>query len=211
MSNEKDPKDLALDDLEAIYSPAHADYGASGADPTTPGYVPVKPDIPQNTSLARSHASARSMALEMTGKIAPNKCRFLCQACGWDKTLEFEKDELEAIPDRDPRNWPLVGGQCLACSSPTIIPYDMLAQGIDEFRPANARARENRREDYRDAAKEFVGVVKDELIGGGITAPGSTLDQPPAEAAGGKAGGPPRDGLPDADDVDISTVKPRGT
>ena len=56
-----------------------------------------KKDAPSNAIALRSKEEARALARSLFGDAPPNRMRFVCVSCGWDKTLEFEDAEVAAL------------------------------------------------------------------------------------------------------------------
>jgi len=165
-----------------------------------------KPDVPSTGLVVRTAQEAKTLALKISGRPVPNEARFHCTMCGWDKTVQFEPDEIEAMPDRDVRNWPQVGGRCMNpdCGEPTIVAHDFMAD-VD-FMPAMEQARKQRKEDVQDATRTAIQTAKEELLG--VITPGSIFDS--SKDAPPRPAKKPGD-LPDADDVDTSGLEPRKT
>lgn len=161
----------------------------------------LKPDVPKGSALAISTPDqARAIVRRMSGDEEPDRCRFHCVMCGWNGTLHFDADEIAALGDV--RSY---GGPCQGCSSMTLQPYDTIAGGA--FKSIHEMASNNRKKEYSEAADVFIDKVSGrvgDMFGGAM--PGSTLSPDP----GGPApNGPSRDHLPEADDVDLSGMKPR--
>lgn len=169
------------------------------AEDDVPGF---RPDVPSSgAALAlKSKEDAARLARRIAGEALPDECRFVCIQCGWDKTLRFEKDEIEALGG-DVRSYT---GPCSGCGLEMLRPYDSL--GGDEFRPIAQRARDNRRAEFGEAAEVFLDKAGERIqtMMGGVM-PNSTLDaQQDDKHVPGR-----RDDLPPASDVDISDLPPR--
>lgn len=164
---------------------------------------------------APGHALARTQqetkyALQrvMDGK-AQNEEVYWCMSCGFAQdpndpskvaypkglTLQFEPDEIAALGG----DLSAYSGPCPCCNFMSLVPLEKFTGGTIQ-----ERARENRQAENREMAKTFVDVVKEEIAGGSIFAGGP---QDPTEP------GPPgqRDDLPDADELDESQLKARGS
>lgn len=170
----------------------------------------IKPDVPTSTAIVPStHREAVKLARVISGDLPNNRGLFWCMTCGLKDgdvckyprglTLDFDEDEMQAL-DGDPYNHQ---GPCPICGSQTLVSMDMM--GGSDF-SIRGKASANRRKEYGEAADVFFEKAQ-EKIGGMLAGvvPGSTLSDPnPAPA-----GGPSRDDLPDANDVDLSDLKPR--
>jgi hypothetical protein len=145
------------------------------------------------------------LAAKIAGEELPDECRFHCITCGWNKTLKFEEDELQALGG----DITAYGGPCASCGSMTLTPYAALMG--DEVRTIYERAKKNRREEARENADVLVERLREEAVS---MMGGSTLQPTPEEAhdpASVHDPRPPgqRDDLPDMADVDANTLKPR--
>jgi len=162
----------------------------------------IKPDVPM--AIVRSFDDVRALARRQHGELPPNECRFHCMTCGEDKSLEFDEDEMLALKG-DPTQY---RGPCWKCGRMTLHPYDNIQNGA--FRSVNELARENKRREYGEAAdvlfdkaKERIGDMFIGMAGGSAAqTDGAAPPEPPVAPA-------QRDDLPNADDVDISGMKPR--
>jgi hypothetical protein len=159
-----------------------------------------KPDVPKGSALAvKTPDEARAIVRRLSDEPTPDRCRFHCVMCGWNGTLHFDADEITALGDV--RSY---GGPCQGCNSMTLQPHDTIAGGA--FKSIHEMASNNRKKEFGEAADVFIEKVKENVgsmfTGGAV--PGSTLSDPsPAPS------GPSRDHLPEADDVDLSDMKPR--
>lgn len=144
----------------------------------------VRPDVPTSGAIVRTQNEARTLALKMAGKTPPNECHFVCPLCGWDKTLQFTADEIEALGG-DITSY---AGPCPGCDSMTLVPRSHLMG--EEFTPAYQRAQENMRKQYEEQADVFLDKATDkvvEMMAGG-TIPGRPSPQADTEP-------PPEDDL----------------
>jgi hypothetical protein len=160
-----------------------------------------KPDVPTGTALAvTSPHDARALVRRMSGDQMPDRCHFHCVMCGWSKTLNFDADEIAALGD-NVRDY---GGPCPGCGSMTLQPYDTIAGGA--FKSVHEMATANKKKEYGEAADVFIEKVQGK-VGEMFTGvmPGSTLGDPSPPPSSG----PSREHLPEADDVDLSNMKPR--
>lgn len=164
-----------------------------------------KPDVPTGTNIVMSTPEQKKAYLaKLAGESPSNECHFYCQNCGQDKTLQFEADEMKmlAAMSKLPREY---DGPCWNCGTMCLMPYDSIESGA--MKSVHEMASQNRKKEYGEAADVFIEKVQGrigDMFGGGGPVPGSTLDEP--TASGQKS---TRDNLPDADDVDISGLKPR--
>lgn len=195
-----DDDKLAKDDLEHVMQELDPNYGG----PDVAGVPKTMPDIPTRSAIVKTQQQANYLALKMSGGRVPNECVFSCIACGAKKNYQFDEEELNAIPDRDPRRYPEIGGKCLVCNAEALVPFETLENG-DDFQSALAKNRAARREEYQDAARVVVDTIKDEFFGGKPGAPAAP------GAAPSESGKGPGDDLPDAADVDTSGAGSRKT
>ena len=124
----------------------------------------VRADVPTSGAIVRSQNEARKLALKISGKTPPNECRFNCPMCGWDKTLQFEADEIEALGG-DITSY---AGPCPGCQNMTLVPHTHLLG--EEFTPAYQRAQENMRKQYEEQADVFLDKATEkvaEMMSGG--------------------------------------------
>lgn len=168
------------------------------------------PDITRSTALVPvSHREAVNLARVISGDLPPNRGLFWCMTCGFEKdgaskfpkglTLHFDEDELAALSG-DPYSHQ---GPCPVCNAQTLVDYAMMSG--DHF-SIRGQASVNRKKEYGEAADVFFEKAGEKLgaIMGGVM-PGSTLNDPSPPPSSG----PSRDHLPEADDVDLSDMKPR--
>ncbi len=160
-------------------------------------------DVPTGSAIVKTTDRAQALARKMAGELPPNECRFHCITCGWSKTLQFEEDEIEALGG-DITGY---GGPCPECSSMTLVPYARLMGG--DIKTINERARETRREEFKEQADVFVDRIKEEVaaVTTGTIFDGAPKEPTAEETAGGTT--TTRDEYPDADDVDTSDLRPR--
>lgn len=107
-------------------------------------------------------------------------------------TLKFDEEEMAALGD-DLSNYT---GPCPVCNFMTLVPMSKFTgSSIQQM------ARENRQAEYKEQAKAFVDVVKEEITGGGSIFDGAPPDPtaPPGQ----------HDDLPDADKIDETKLDPR--
>lgn len=168
----------------------------------------AQPDIRSTAIVPASHKEATRLARVVSGDLPPNRGLFWCMTCGFNEggvskyprglTIEFDDEELKAL-DGDPYSYQ---GPCPVCTSLTLV--DMAMMGGDHF-SIRGQASANRKKEYGEAADVFFEKAGEKLgaIMGGVM-PGSTLNDPSPPPSG-----PSRDHLPEADDVDISDLKPR--
>jgi hypothetical protein len=138
----------------------------------------IRPDVPTSGAIVRSQNEARTLALKMAGKTPPNECRFNCPMCGWDKTLQFGQEEIEALGG-DITSY---AGPCPGCDNMTLVPHAHLLG--EEFTPAYQRAQENMRKQYEEQADVFIDKATEavaEMMGGGVLASAPTDPAPASE------------------------------
>jgi hypothetical protein len=160
-----------------------------------------KSDVPKGSSLAIATPNdAKALVRRMSGEDEPDRCRFHCVMCGWNGTLHFDADEIAALGDV--REYT---GPCQKCNSQTLQPHDQIANGA--FKSIHEMASTNRKKEFGEAADVFIEKVQSRVgdMFGGVAMPGSTLGQDPAPPSSG----PSREHLPEADDVDLTNMKPR--
>lgn len=192
-------------------------FGGSSAalPPGLAGAVPnVKPDI-QSTAIAlRSNEQARALARRIAGGEVPDHGAFWCMGCGFNEngkskypkglTLHFDSDELVALGG-DPYAYT---GPCPVCSMQMLVPMHALA-GDEAFSSVREKASENRKRDIMEATDVVLDKVQERFVGsifgGGLAAAAEVAEQQAAAEAPKKPG----DDLPDANDVDLSNIKPR--
>lgn len=157
--------------------------------------IKIHPDVPTTgTAIARTHSDATAIARRIAGDKVPNECRFRCITCGWDKTLKFEEDEIEALAGDITQ----YGGPCGECNSMTLVPYSTLFGA--EFKPVLERDREARHKEYKEQAEVQAEVLVKTVQK--VVREGSVLDAS-AEA-------PPADDEPPVlDPEDVEGLTPR--
>jgi hypothetical protein len=156
----------------------------------------LKPDVPAGLAVVPKGTNMHALARRTTGEIVQNELEFHCGACGWNKSLHFEPDEMAAL-DNDIRGYT---GPCPGCQCMTLTPKDAYWGG--DFPSMSALAQKNKRAEARVQAEEFVDVVAEkvgDMMTGGIPKP--TIEDP---APG--AGPPDKADLPE---IDISKLTPR--
>ncbi len=157
----------------------------------------MKSDVPAGLAVIPKGANVSALARRTTGEILQNEMEYHCMACGWNKSLQFEPDELEAIGG-NVRDYT---GPCPGCGSMTLQPKD--AFWGKDFPSMSALAQQAKRADARVQAEEFVDALSEKAASVmGVTIPKPTISDP-AEAAppGGK------EDLPA--EVDITKLTPR--
>lgn len=173
----------------------------SGDNKLGAGVPGFRPDVPGSSIILKSKEEAARLALRLAGEEVPDECRFSCIQCGWNKTLQFDKDEIEALGG-DIRSY---AGPCGSCGLEMLRPYDSL--GGSEFKPISQRAKDNRKAEYGEASEVFLDKMTDRIgnIMGGMM-PNSTLDpsQDHKHTVPGQRGD-----LPKSEDIDLSDLKPR--
>jgi hypothetical protein len=133
-----------------------------------------KKDVPASgTAIVKDANEARRLARRMAGE-DEKRCLFNCVTCGWEKTLEFEDDEIGALGG-SVRNYT---GPCPGCQSMTLLPKDEMFGGEKNVMEM---ASEHRRAEYGEAADVFLDKAAQKL--GDIMSGGAA----PAPAAGSPA------------------------
>jgi hypothetical protein len=157
----------------------------------------VMPDVPAGLAVIPKGTDMHALARRTAGEIVQNELEFHCLACGWNKSLCFDPEEMEAL-DNNIRDYT---GPCPGCNAMTLTPKDVF-WGKD-FPSMSALAQKNKRAEARMEAEEFVDVVAEkvgDMMGGGVPRPTIEDPSPP--------GGPPgKDDLPD--EADVSKLTPR--
>jgi hypothetical protein len=161
----------------------------------------VLSDVPTGLAVVPKGANVAALARRMAGELVQNEMEFHCIACGWNKSLHFDPDEIEALGGniRD------YTGPCPGCSGQTLTPKD--AFWGKDFPSMSALAAKNKRAEARVQAEEFVDVVA-EKVGNmipGMGIPSPTIEDPEAPGAG--AGPVDKSDLPD--EIDLSKLTPR--
>lgn len=172
----------------------------AGDDPK----IDIKPDVPKGSAIVpRTNDEAKKQAMILRGEMPPDRAHFYCVSCGKDKTLEFDKDELEVL-DGDPRNYK---GPCWnidECGAMTLRPYDEV---FDHTVSVSSQAAANKKKEYREQGEAFADALVDKALG--VMAPKPPEAAPGAPQPPEEESRPPgqRDDLPDATDEALSDVK----
>lgn len=147
----------------------------------------VKSDVPVGLATIPKGMSAAALARRTAGEIVQNEMEFHCMSCGWSKSLQFDKDEMEAL-DNNIREYtgpcPGVLADGSVCGMMTLTPKDVLWG--NDFPSMSTLAQKNKRAEARVNAEEFVGVVVEkvgDMMGGGIQKP--TIEDPVGEKKDG--------------------------
>jgi hypothetical protein len=161
-------------------------------DPINPNNVPeLLGDVPQTSAIVTTRQEAKALARSMFGDDQPGRMRFICVACGWDKTLEFDEAEIAALGG-DISEY---SGPCGSCNCQMLVPHGSILAGTN-IAEAAQKSFYKQVDDASDLVLDKVeSRIADFMTGGGAKKP----DAAPAAAP---AGGPiTRDDLPDADTV----------
>jgi hypothetical protein len=142
-------------------------------DPNDP-WSDWKSDVPETagSAIVKDPGEARRLARRMAGQ-DEKRCLFNCVTCGWEKTLEFEDDEIAAL-NGSVRNY---SGPCVQCGAMTLIPKDEMFGGEKSILEL---ATQNRRVEYEEAADVFLDKAAQkigEVMGMG-GAPAATGEKP---------------------------------
>lgn len=154
-----------------------------------------KKDAPTNAIALRSKEEARALARSLFGDAPPNRMRFVCVSCGWDKTLEFEDAEVAALGG-DVSEY---SGPCGNCKSMMLVPHGSVLAGtnIEEMAQKNF---------YKqvDEASDMVLDKVEQRIVDMMSGGGAASAAPRPKPAGGR---PSIDDLPDEKDVQFGGKK----
>ena len=153
-----------------------------------------KNDAPTTGIVIRNKEEARALARSLFGDTPPNRMRFVCVSCGWDKTLEFEDAEVAALGG-DVSEY---SGPCANCKTMRLVPHGSVLAGtnIEEM------AQKNFYKQVDEASDMVLDKVEQritDLMGGG-----SAASAPRPKAPSGK---PSVDDLPDEKDVQLGGKK----
>jgi hypothetical protein len=153
-----------------------------------------KNDAPTTGIVIRNKEEARALARSLFGDTPPNRMRFVCVSCGWDKTLEFEDAEVAALGG-DVSEY---SGPCANCKTMMLVPHGSVLAGtnIEEM------AQKNFYKQVDEASDMVLDKVEQritDLMGGG-----SAASAPRPKAPSGK---PSVDDLPDEKDVQLGGKK----
>jgi hypothetical protein len=158
----------------------------------------VKPDVPTGLAVIPKGADVHALARRMGGQIVQNEMEYHCLSCGWSKSLQFDKDEMEAL-DNNIRDYtgpcPGILPDGSTCGMMTLTPKDVLWG--NDFPSMSTLAQKNKRAEARVNAEEFVDVVAEkvgDMMGGGIPKP--TIQDPADEKT-------------ETDEIDTSKLTPR--
>lgn len=142
-------------------------------------------DVPRTNAIVKTEGEAHTLARRMAGEIPPNFGRFHCITCGWNNTLEFTAEEMDAL-GQDVTKYK---GECPDCSCRTLVIYDALFGA--EMKSIDQRAREGRREEFKEQADVLADRFGEEVrnVIGAVTT-GNIFDGAPgmptaAETSGG--------------------------
>lgn len=94
---------------------------SSSAD--APGFLR---DAPASTAIVTTRQESKALAKSFFGE-HPTRMRYVCIACGWDKTLEFEVDEIAALGG----DMAEYSGPCGGCNCMTLVPYGSILAGTN--------------------------------------------------------------------------------
>jgi hypothetical protein len=150
-------------------------------------------DVPKTSAIVTTRQEAKALARSMFGDDQPGRMRFICVACGWDKTLEFDEAEIAALGG-DISEY---SGPCGICDCQMLVPHGSILAGTN-IAEAAQKSFYKQVDDASDLVLDKVeSRIADFMTGGGAKKPDAA-----APAAAAPAGGPiTRDDLPDADTV----------
>jgi hypothetical protein len=83
-------------------------------------------DSPTSTAIVTTGKEAKALARSLFGE-HPTRMRYVCIACGWDKTLEFEESEIAALGG----DMAEYSGPCGACKCMTLVPHGSILAGTN--------------------------------------------------------------------------------
>lgn len=83
-------------------------------------------DSPTSTAIVTTQQESKALAKSFFGD-HPTRTRFVCIGCGWDKTLEFEAEEIAALGG----NMSDYSGPCGGCNCMTLVPYGSILAGTN--------------------------------------------------------------------------------
>lgn len=89
-----------------------------------PGFIS---DVPTSSAIVSTRQDAKALARSLFGDSQSNRMRYICIACGWDKTLEFEDDEIAALGG-DIAEY---SGPCGQCNCQTLVPHGSILAGTN--------------------------------------------------------------------------------
>lgn len=153
-----------------------------------------KNDAPTNAIAIRSKEEARALARSLFGDTPPNRMRFVCVSCGWDKTLEFEAAEVAALGG-DISEY---SGPCGNCKTMMLVPHGSVLAGtnIEEM------AQKNFYKQVDEASDMVLDKVEQRIVD--LMGGGGAASAPRPKAPSGK---PSIDDLPDEKDVQLGGKK----
>lgn len=167
----------------------------------------VYDDVPRTAALVRTRDETHALVRKMAGEEMPDECRFLCVTCGWDKTLRFDEEEIEALGG-DVTSY---RGSCPECGAMTLTPYaKLMGQDIGNI---YAHAKKARLDEYREQAEVQAPMLADAMAKGlrkevlNVMS-GSIFDGPEQEPETDEAADGEMPEFPDANDTDLK-VNPR--
>lgn len=109
--------------------------------------------------LALSIPEQRANAIAKYNGVIPNECRFYCESCGWDGTLQFTPKELEDLAfDVEAYTGPCPGKPATSatpkveCGFHMLLPYRLLQKGHESLMDSTERLERERIERGTDIA-----------------------------------------------------------
>jgi len=142
--------------------------------------VEVREDVPRSSLqvVPRDKEEAHRLARRIGGEKPKNEAHLHCMMCGWNGTIRFSSEELDAIDDGDPESYtgPCPGtekdlqgrpkldedGNPVKCGCMTLQPMSRIAG--DQFKSVNDMAAENRRRELREQGEVIGDVVGDKIV-----------------------------------------------
>lgn len=83
-------------------------------------------DSPASTAIVTTNKEAQALARSLFGE-HPGRMRYVCIACGWDKTLEFSDEEKAALGG----DLAEYSGPCGKCNCMTLTPHGGILAGTN--------------------------------------------------------------------------------
>src|SRR3989304_5503702 len=143
--------------------------------PNRPPNEPYDPIIPDevfrsdvtSSAIVTTRQEAKALARSMFGDDQPGRMRFICVACGWDKTLEFDEAEIAALGG-DISEY---SGPCGSCNCQMLVPHGSILAGTN-IAEAAQKSFYKQVDDASDLVLDKVeSRIADFMMGGGAKKP----------------------------------------
>ena len=136
-----------------------------------------KTDAPTNALTLRTKEEARALARSLFGDAPPNRMRFVCVGCGWDKTLEFDDAEIAALGG-DVTEY---SGPFGKCGTMMLVPHGSVLAGtnIEEMAQKNFYKQVDEASDM--VLDKVEQRIADLMGGGGVARPKTAPGKPSIE------------------------------